>query len=414
MFYLESRLSSMARRPPSVVCYICGREFGTQSISIHEPQCLQKWHIENDKLPKSQRRKPPTKPEILPGIGISAKGSYDYERFNEAAWKSAQSNLVPCENCGRTFNPDRLAVHQKSCRPGNEARPPPSKLADGEQSERPKTRTLSRPPPLQNRNQQINIAENLQMGANERPKTVILQKRPQQRSESAARAEGPPPKSAKAGPGMGPRRPQLVVCYICGREFSKASISIHEPQCLDRWKMENNRLPKEQRRPLPKKPEALIASGNYDIDKMNEIARVAAKDQLVPCKMCGRRFATDRIGVHERICTKTGGRPKSTRAGESNSNDLMVDTSNSNKKVASEAVANQPPVKQARVPKFVFCYICGRQFTDASLPIHEPQCLQKWEVQNNQLPIGERRPPPKKPEALKGGNSYKMTRYSYA
>ena len=60
-------------------------------------------------------------------------------------------------------------------------------------------------------------------------------------------------------------------------------------------------------------------------------------------------------------------------------------------------------VRQSRQPKFVFCYICGRQFTDASLPIHEPQCLEKWDVQNNLLPRGQRRPRPKKPEALMGG-----------
>ena len=61
-------------------------------------------------------------------------------------------------------------------------------------------------------------------------------------------------------------------------------------------------------------------------------------------------------------------------------------------------------MRQSRVPKFVFCYICGRQFTDASLPIHEPQCLQKWEVQNRKLPKSERRPPPKKPEFLSQTN----------
>jgi hypothetical protein len=52
----------------TVVCYICGREFGSQSLSIHEPQCLKKWKIENDKLPKSQRRKTPVRPQILPSI----------------------------------------------------------------------------------------------------------------------------------------------------------------------------------------------------------------------------------------------------------------------------------------------------------------------------------------------------------
>ena len=69
-----------------------------------------------------------------------------------------------------------------------------------------------------------------------------------------------------------------------------------------------------------------------------------------------------------------------------------------------------PGVRQSRAPKFVFCYICGRQFTDASLPIHEPQCLQKWEVQNDQLPKSERRPRPKKPEAI-GSMSGNMSRY---
>jgi hypothetical protein len=49
------------------------------------------------------------------------KGSYDVNAFNEAAYESAKSQLLACENCGRTFNPDRLPVHQRSCKP----KPPP-------------------------------------------------------------------------------------------------------------------------------------------------------------------------------------------------------------------------------------------------------------------------------------------------
>ena len=48
----------------------------------------------------------------------AAKGNYDMKAaMNEAAYQSAQSNLVPCMTCGRTFLPDRLMVHQRSCRP---------------------------------------------------------------------------------------------------------------------------------------------------------------------------------------------------------------------------------------------------------------------------------------------------------
>lgn len=49
----------------TVTCYICGRDFGSTSIAIHEPQCLKKWHVENQKLSPGQRRKEPERPEII-------------------------------------------------------------------------------------------------------------------------------------------------------------------------------------------------------------------------------------------------------------------------------------------------------------------------------------------------------------
>ena len=92
----------------------------------------------------------------------------------------------------------------------------------------------------------------------------------------------------------------------------------------------------------------------------------------------------------------------------------VPDNSSSLSKSRGTEMSRSMPVtsmRQSRVPKFVFCYICGRQFTDASLPIHEPQCLQKWEIQNKKLPKSERRPPPKKPEFLSQAN--RMTRCAH-
>ena len=48
------------------MCYICGMNFGSASISIHETQCLKKWHSENNKLPLNKRKKEPEKPDALP------------------------------------------------------------------------------------------------------------------------------------------------------------------------------------------------------------------------------------------------------------------------------------------------------------------------------------------------------------
>jgi hypothetical protein len=63
----------MGRRPPTIFCYICGREFGTKSIGIHEPQCLQKWRVQNDQLPKHMRRPEPVKP-VVDTRAIEASG----------------------------------------------------------------------------------------------------------------------------------------------------------------------------------------------------------------------------------------------------------------------------------------------------------------------------------------------------
>lgn len=53
------------KRPSMFPCYLCGRLFSPNSIYIHEPQCLKKWKMENEKLPISKRRQEPTKPDFV-------------------------------------------------------------------------------------------------------------------------------------------------------------------------------------------------------------------------------------------------------------------------------------------------------------------------------------------------------------
>ncbi|KAJ7335667.1 hypothetical protein JRQ81_013608 [Phrynocephalus forsythii] len=182
------------RRPGFRVCYICGKEFGSQSLPIHEPKCLEKWHIENDKLPKHLRRPAPMKPQPFPGC------SSDLAAQNAVAAQSYQAQSLPCQNCGRTFLPDRLPVHQKSCKP--KASPGPSNKSSSK---------LLR-----------STGYGADSSTSDKPATV--------------------------------RRPPTVICYICGREYGTQSISIHEPQCLKKWHIENDQLPKHLRRPEPVKP----------------------------------------------------------------------------------------------------------------------------------------------------------------
>jgi hypothetical protein len=62
------------------------------------------------------------------------------------------------------------------------------------------------------------------------------------------------------------------------------------------------------------------------------------------------------------------------------------------------------------------CFICGREFGTASLEIHLKQCQKKWELQESQKPLKERRPCPTKPQefdqAIKVGGSSAMDSYN--
>merc|ERR1719326_1900199 len=86
-----------APKPRSVVCHICGREFGSASIAIHVPQCAKKWEAAEAKKPKAERRPLPETPSL-------EKGQVSREEYNEAAIGTFYSEgLVPCPNCARTF-----------------------------------------------------------------------------------------------------------------------------------------------------------------------------------------------------------------------------------------------------------------------------------------------------------------------
>ncbi|KAM4052989.1 zinc finger protein 474-like isoform 1-T2 [Anomaloglossus baeobatrachus] len=334
----EKRPVIAPRRPGFKVCYICGREFGSKSVAIHEPKCLEKWQVENENLPKHLRRAAPIKPQAC------RDGSDD--AVNEAAWQSAQSQLLPCGNCGRTFLPDRLLVHQRSCKPSG-------KSSGSQHSTANKTLTNSNSMPESKK-------------AGEFSSTM----KPQN-----------------------PVKPRTLICYICGREFGTKSLPIHEPKCLEKWKIENDKLPKGQRRPVPQRPQVDLSKGATR-EVQNEAAWQSFKEQLLPCSNCGRTFASDRLIVHQRSCKPKAGGPNKKNTNVQSTKPML-------KKEEADAPNQKPPV--VRPPPTVVCYICGREFGTKSISIHEPQCLKKWHLENDQLPKNLQRPEPKKPEVRQIG-----------
>ncbi len=123
-------------KPPTQVCYVCGREFGSMSIAIHEPQCLKKWHTENRILPFSQRKPVPKKKEHKPAIAralsrdnpeqlLSSLPDNVYkdeglteklvQRYYQNSYTQFERELIPCKKCGRTFALDRHRLHEPKC-----------------------------------------------------------------------------------------------------------------------------------------------------------------------------------------------------------------------------------------------------------------------------------------------------------
>jgi len=110
----------MNKKPKAVMCYICGREFGSASIEIHLKSCKKKWDVEQSAKPPKERRPCPEPPKNFDDIITGNVNANQLEDYNNDAFKQYNDKaLEPCPNCGRTFLPDRLIVHLKSCKGEN-------------------------------------------------------------------------------------------------------------------------------------------------------------------------------------------------------------------------------------------------------------------------------------------------------
>ncbi|KAK7864300.1 hypothetical protein R5R35_009556 [Gryllus longicercus] len=335
--------------PRTVLCYLCGREFGSASLPLHEPHCLQRWQRENEQLPPHLRRTPPQRPAAPPGA----------DEWNRLAWEASQARLVPCERCGRTFDPDRLAVHQRSCRapgPAPGAAPGPA----------------SGPAPA--------------------PAAAAA-------ALTAAAALAAPAALGGGGGGGGGagRPPPTVPCYICGRLFGSASIGIHEPQCLDKWRVENSQLPPQQRRAEPVKPEVVVqgkASRPRGAPQRALAERAGAHTPATPAPAPARTAPPAPPAP-----AGAGKRGRAARPPTAAATAVVVVVPVTAPAAAAAAATGRPPQRGAQ-RRFVPCHLCGRSFGTASIIIHERQCLEKWKRENAALPPELRRPEPEKPDIV--------------
>ncbi|CAD8047216.1 unnamed protein product [Paramecium primaurelia] len=357
-------------RPKTLICYICGREYGTKSLEIHLKTCQEKFLMEEAKKPKNQRRPLPQPPKAIGG-----SGNYDTESYNDQAFHAyKEQSLEKCAYCGRTFNRESYPIHLKMCKADKPFKPLPG--------------FVQNPKEVQ---QQIN-------------------------RDNGGTQQGKSNSNGYSGEYKAPVRPKTLVCYICGREYGTKSLGIHIPQCKEMFIVQEMKKPKAERRNPPTTPrglwdllnkedittEDIMAYNNGAFNKYNKEALVACKNcgrtfkpealehhikactvdnpfkaldaveeggtvELVPCKKCGRKFLPSRVEKHESNCKDIKGAAQTQANGfqkqqeQKQEQKQILETPQQNQKQQTKQVQKQQSFSKTSVnfnDKSLKCYKC--------------------------------------------------------
>ena len=138
MYGNDIKPRTAGRGPRSRMCYICGQQTLLAGYDWHVSKCKDLFIKREALKPKRERRPVPQDPMVSFQATGQAGGPMRQEfldAYNEHAEQAFQATLAQCRYCGRTFHPDKLRIHNRSCtaehpaksvkRNGNDARPTP-------------------------------------------------------------------------------------------------------------------------------------------------------------------------------------------------------------------------------------------------------------------------------------------------
>ena len=88
-------VNKQVSRPKALICYICGRQYGTTSLKIHLKTCQKQWEIEQQKKPPKERKPVPQAPSNFDDMLINASSGTGQavQQYNEEAFVNYNDNM---------------------------------------------------------------------------------------------------------------------------------------------------------------------------------------------------------------------------------------------------------------------------------------------------------------------------------
>ena len=99
------------------MCHICGRQTLIAGYAHHIDGCSKKFLARESQKPVKERRPLPVNP--YESMGTGKKSSKEMEELSQQAYNATLSD---CAFCGRRFLPEKLIIHNRSCRADKPAR----------------------------------------------------------------------------------------------------------------------------------------------------------------------------------------------------------------------------------------------------------------------------------------------------
>ena len=376
-------------KPKTVLCYICGREFSSHSITVHERQCAKRWEMtklrEKEVAKQQQKRKSshePRRRRVLPEVPtFNRQQSVSLDDIRASSKPTVTSQKRPSAvilkdiELGQRLLKERsksLATTTPLLSPGTVALPGDSSdssseynasleraevqshssaeqnTSDDEDIDRCSvaTYTISKDTEHQDSDSCTASAQTV-LNSNHSSSNVQTREGSLESLTGSCDSQETPTET-KTESSLSKRsssHPNLTVCYICGREYGSKSLKIHEPQCLKKWRLAN---PKRSRSPCGRGHEATISkAGSFSsLTSSQDLASNAISGSFTPLEKQNK--------------------PRSASC------DSLLDRS---------SYKSKTPKSIHQISRMILCYLCGKQFTAHSLPIHEKQCLKKWDAQ---------------------------------